>query len=114
MRGSHCIRHWSRTQPTIALSSGEAELGGISKGMSQGIGLRSIAQDLGFDFSLKVRTDATAAIGMSRRLGVGNIRHLDVTLLWVQDHVRSGDVALEKVPGIENSGRLSHEVRQWP
>ena len=102
MRGSHCIRHWSSTQPTIAPSSGQAELGGISKGMSQGIGLRSIAQDLGVDFSLQVRTDATAAIGMSRRLGVGNIRHLDVTLLWVQDHVRSGDVALEKVPGIEN------------
>ena len=31
MRGSHCIKHWSTTQPTIALSSGEAELGGLCK-----------------------------------------------------------------------------------
>ena len=27
LRGQHCIRHWSTTQATIALSSGEAELG---------------------------------------------------------------------------------------
>ena len=104
MRGGHCVRHWSSTQPTIALSSGEAELGGISKGLSQGMGLRSIAADLGFSLRLNLHTDATAAIGMSRRLGVGNIRHLDTALLWVQHHVRAGDVSLFKIPGTENPG----------
>ena len=84
MRGSHCIRHWSTTQATLALSSGEAELTGIAKGIAQAIGLRSIASDLGIQFSLKVRTDATAAMGMSRRLGVGKVRHLDTSLLWIQ------------------------------
>ena len=100
--GGHCLRHWSSTQPTIALSSGEAELGRISKGLSQGIGLLSIAQDLGFDFSLNVKTDATAAIGMSRRLGVGKTSHLDTSLLWVQQHVRDGDVVLENDLGSLN------------
>ena len=33
LRGAHCLRHWSSTQPTVALSSGEAELGGNSKGL---------------------------------------------------------------------------------
>ena len=70
MHGSHCIRHWSSTQPNIALSSGEAELGGLTKGAAQGIGLRSIGTDLGLTFSLKMHTDATAAMGMSRRLGL--------------------------------------------
>ena len=104
MRGTHCIRHWSSTQPTVSLSSGEAELTGIAKGLSHGIGLRSIAADLGLDVNLKLRTDATAAIGMAKRLGVGKVRHLDTSLLWVQEKVRAGDVVLEKVPGVENPG----------
>ena len=49
-----------------------------------------------------MHTDATAAMGMSRRLGVGKIRHLDTALLWIQHKVRSGDVLLTKVPGPEN------------
>ena len=102
MYGGHCLRHWSSTQPTISLSSGEAELGGLSKGAAQGIGLRSIGTDLGLSYSICMHTDATAAMGMSRRLGVGKIRHLDTTLLWVQDKVRSGDIMLCKVPGPEN------------
>ena len=104
MRGTHCLRHWASTQTTIALSSGEAELGGLSKGISHGIGLRSIATDLGIQTKLRLRTDATAAMGMARRLGVGKIRHLDTALLWVQGHVRSGEVLLEKVAGQENPG----------
>ena len=104
LRGTHCLRHWSSTQPTIALSSGEAELGGLSKGIAQGIGLRSIAADLGITLPLTLKTDATAAMGMARRLGIGKIRHLDTALLWVQQAVRSGEVDLQKVAGAENPG----------
>ena len=92
------MRHWSSTQTTIALSSGESELAGIAKGIAHGIGLQSIATDLGISFSLQLRTDATAAMGMCRRLGIGKIRHLDTSLLWVQEKVRSGAVLPEKVP----------------
>ena len=104
MRGGHCLRHWASTQTTIALSSGEAELGGLAKGISQGIGLRSIAADLGIETGLRLKTDATAAMGMARRLGVGKVRHLDTALLWVQGHVRSGEVLLDKIPGQDNPG----------
>ena len=47
LRGQHCIRHWSQTQAIIALSSGEAELGGLAKGIAQAHPLRRIgnAQD---------------------------------------------------------------------
>ena len=41
-------------------------------------------------------------MGMARRLGVGKVRHLDTALLWVQGHIRSGEVTLEKVLGSEN------------
>ena len=47
-------------------------------------------------------TDATAAIGICRRRGLGKIRHLHVADLWVQDRLKRGDFALEKIPGAEN------------
>ena len=96
------LLHWSKTQSTVALSSGEAELGGICRGASRALGLQSVARDLGLPFSLDVLTDATAAIGICRRRGLGKIRHLAVADLWVQDRVRAGDFSLRKVLGSQN------------
>jgi hypothetical protein len=106
--GGHCflngsvVKSWSKTQPTISLSSGEAELHGIGAGIAQGLGLQSVARDLGLEYGIRVHTDATAAIGMCRRRGMGKIRHLDVTDLWIQQKVRSGAVDLVKVAGDVN------------
>ena len=102
MRGSHPIKHWSLTQTTVALSSGEAELNGICRGASIALGLQSISQDLGIPVKIEVLTDATAAIGICRRRGLGKIRHLHVADLWVQDRVQRGDFVLTKVAGSEN------------
>ena len=99
MRGSDLLQHWSATQTTVALSSGEAELSGICRGASKGLGLQSLCRDLGWQFPLTVLTGATAAIGICRRRGLGKIRHLAVADLWVQDKVRARDFALQKVPG---------------
>ena len=52
MLGNHCIRHWSTTQTTISLSSGEAELHGIAKGISHENGMQSICRDLGWHYKL--------------------------------------------------------------
>ena len=102
VRGSHLIKHWSTTQTTVALSSAEAELTGICKGASQGLGLKSVAADLGIDVTLQVMTDATAAIGICRRRGLGKVRDLATADLWVQDRLRKRDFSLEKIPGSEN------------
>ena len=102
MRSSHCLKHWSTTQPTIALSSGEAELGGLCKGAANGIGLRSVARDLGVTLNLEVRSDATAALGIARRLGIGKIRHLDTSLLWIQQKIKDKDLTVSKVLGADN------------
>ena len=96
------VKHWAKTQTTIALSSAEAELGGINLGIQQGLGIQSVAADLGFQYKLRVHTDASAAIGICRRRGMGKIRHLDVADLWAQEKIRSGAVTLVKVAGQEN------------
>ena len=102
MRGGHCIRHWSTTQTTVALSSGEAELTGICKGAATAIGLCAVARDLGIKLKIVLKSDATAALGMSRRLGIGKVRHLDTSLLWIQQKVRDGEVDVQKILGSDN------------
>ena len=96
------IKHWSTTQPTVALSSAEAELTGICKGAAQSLGLQSLAADLGIKLKLKIMSDATAAIGICRRRGLGKVRHLATADLWVQDRLRKKDFTLDKVLGSEN------------
>ena len=46
-----------------------------------------------------VKSDATAAIGIVSRVGLGKVRHLAVADLWVQQAARSGRVSYTKVPG---------------
>ena len=106
MRGKHPIKHWSLTQTTIALSSGEAELGGICRGASIALGLQSLAADLGIKTNIKMYTDATAAIGICRRRGLGKVRHLHVSDLWIQDRLKRGDFTLTKVAGSDNPADL--------
>ena len=106
MVGSHLIKSWSATRTTVALSSGEAELSGLVKGAAQAIGLQSVAVDLGCKWTIVLRSDATAAIGMCRRRGLGKVRHLAVADLWIQDKVKSQELSIEKVPGKENPADL--------
>ena len=69
--GNHIIKTWSTNQAVIALSSGEAEYYALVKSASVAIGVRELAKDLGveYDEGIKLNTDASAAIGISNRVG---------------------------------------------
>ena len=99
MSGTHLLKHWSSTQKTIALSTAEAELGGVVTGAGEGMGMRSMGMDLGLEENLTVHTDASATIGICHRTGLGKLRHVAVGQLWVQEKVRAKDFALVKHPG---------------
>ena len=106
MLGTHQLKHWSSTQGVIALSSAEAELYGIVKAAVQGMGLVSVARDLGEELSMELYTDSSAAQGVCNRKGLGKVRHLDTNLLWVQDKVKSGELIIVKVFGERNPADL--------
>lgn len=102
MLGDCCIKRWSKTQGTISLSSDEAELHGIAHGAAQALEIQSLLKDAGWKVDVHLHSDATAAIGTARRKGLGTIRHLDTTDLWIQDKIRSKKMQLSKVQGTEN------------
>ena len=97
-----CLKTWSTTQTVVALSSGEAEYYAALKGASQGLGMQSMLAELGVDLEVVVHTDANACSGISGRQGLGKLRHIAVTLLWLQDVMKQRRIQLVKVPGTEN------------
>ena len=105
--GAHCLKTWSSTQTTIALSSAEAELYALTKGAAQGLGMMALLSDFGIAVNVIVHTDASAAIGIVRRAGLGKLRHLNVRYLWVQDQVKRELLGLEKVAGAENPADIA-------
>jgi hypothetical protein len=106
MLGQHLVKHWSTTQKVVTLSSGEAELAGIVKGSAEALGLQSLARDLGVEVQIRVHADSSAAIGICKRTGIGRVRHLAVGQLWVQEKIRSEEITLCKVLGLENPADL--------
>ena len=102
MLGRHCVKTWSTTQAVIALSTGEAEIYGLVKGGSQGLGARGIMIDLGVEVSVVLNTDASAARGIALRRGLGKVRHIELNQLWIQDRVGRGDIKVNKVGTHDN------------
>ena len=67
MKGSHCLKTWSKTQALIAKSSGEAELYAVVRGAAEALGMATLAKDLGRNMSIQLHVDAAAAKGMIER-----------------------------------------------
>ena len=101
--GAHCLAHWSRTQATVALSSGEAELNAALKGAAEAIGLEQVLRELGLTPEIVLEGDSSACKGTLAREGAGRQKHLEVRQLWLQEHVKSGRVKYRKIPRDINS-----------
>eukprot|EP00400_MALV-I_sp_L67-5_P001107 gene1107-biopygen217 len=101
--GSHLIKAWSHTQGHVALSSGEAEYYALAKGVAQALGTTHMMVEWGAPAGrIKAYTDATAAKGIASRRGVGKVRHICVTDLWLQEQVQRGSVDIIKVASCNN------------
>ena len=72
----------------MTLSSGEAELVAATKAACEGRGYRNILLDLGGEGQVHLIVDASAAIGMTERRGLGSTKHMDTKWMWIQGAIR--------------------------
>jgi len=100
------LKHWSSTQSSVTLSSGEAEFHGLVKGAAVSLGQQALYEDLGVKVGLRLWTDSSAAVGICSRQGLGKLRHVDTKTLWLQQAVRVGRLEVRKVPGVSNPADL--------
>ena len=96
------VKAWSKTLGIMALSSGASEVAAVVRAATEGMGLQSILSDFDLCGHVAIKSDATAAIGMAHRIGLGKVRHLAVGDLWVQHHVRSGKIRVSNMSELEN------------
>ena len=55
-----------------------------------------------------------AAIGISRRRGLGRVRHIAVGDLWIQEKLREGQLELVKVLGSDNPADIFTKAIERP
>ena len=106
------VKHWSRTQKAKALSSGEAEYYAMVTGCAEGLGMQSLAEDLGWKADIWLWTDSSAAKAIGNRRGLGKLRHAELKWLWVKDIVKEGRVKLKTVKGQRERGRPLDESKE--
>ena len=85
MLGGHLLKSYSRQQKVIALSSAEAETYGIVACSAETLGIQACAKDLGIHLDAGIYADASAALGIVMRRGVGKVRHIRTQSLWLQE-----------------------------
>eukprot|EP00438_Fugacium_kawagutii_P029652 Skav215858 [mRNA] locus=scaffold1507:85913:86695:- [translate_table: standard] len=89
----------SRTQGTIALSSGEAELYSIGQGTSEALFVRNLLTEanLAKAVNITVHTGSTAGKSMATRFGASKkTRHVELRFLYVQELVGKEIIRLKK------------------
>lgn len=97
----------SKTQAVTAKSSAEAELLGVNSGVSEALFVQSLLLDITDEIvSLEALTDSTACMGITSRLGVGRLKHVEVKHLWIQEAVRTRSVNISKVDTLDNLADL--------
>jgi hypothetical protein len=103
MWGRSLLKSWSTTQSTVALSSAEAELYALSKCAQQALSLTSLAADFKVRLSPVIHSDASAALAIVYRTGLGGkTRHVRVQYLWIQGAVQREELNVRKVASREN------------
>ena len=86
--GQHLLEAYVGQEQSVSLSSAESELHQMVQGSARGLHLRNIFEEiLDAPPLVRVGSDASAAIGISARLGAGRVRHLEAKELWIQEKV---------------------------
>ena len=96
------VKTWSSTQATVAQSSGEAEYYAMVWAAAEGLGMRAIMGEMGWEAEVRVWADSSAAKSIASRIGLGKVRHMEVKFLWLQEAVKARKVEVRKVAGSAN------------
>ena len=73
---------------------------------SEGLGIQSVARDLGISCRLNLHLDASATMCLVNRRGLGKANHVDMQNLWIQEASKSGRFATKKVDTSVNPADL--------
>ena len=103
----------SRTQQTLAFSSGEAELYALGVGVAEPLFIHSLIVGAGFSktCSITLFTDSAAGKSMSNPRGTTRkTKHIELRFLFVQELITSGRIAVRKRLGTFEPCRYTYQI----
>ena len=98
---------WSRTQPTVTLSTAEAELYAMGMTIEERQFFQHILEEMGMPSELKLHSNSSAARAVVARRGFVRMRHLAARQLWLQDELRESRLEVMKVPSNDNPALMT-------
>ena len=107
LKGGHCLKVWTTKQQLVSLSTAESELYAEVKAAAEGLGVQSVARDLGRVCGLTLHVDASATMGLGIRRGLGRAKHVDMQSLWIQEASMSGRFDYEALDGLDEAFKQS-------
>ena len=103
-----------RSQKVVTTSSGEAELVALTQTVGEAILVRKAVAFLQGvrpeDVNLVARTDSSVARAIASRNGVGRVKHLATSCLWLQGWVARKELRIAAVPTEVNPADLGTKV----
>ena len=101
----------SKTQATIALSTGEAELLALNTAVAEALFVQNILLDLGYEnVPVPAFTDSSAALGTVSRQA-GRVKHVHFRELWLQQFMKQKWFNVEKIPRAQNlADMMTHQL----
>ena len=119
---------FSRIQHVTSLSSGEAELYGMTAVAAECMYFEGLLTELNFETQRKpvIWSDSTAALAMAGRRGAKKLKHVELRCFVCQDWQRSGRCSFQKVAsedneadvltkflGVETFNRMKQYLEVW-
>ena len=108
MVGGHAVKHSSNLLGATGLNVSECEYYALTHGAAHGLGLRSYTTDLGFEMSLEILSDSSAARAFASRRGLGRQRHVQTRFLWLQ-RVAAAHLSVPRITSQTTSQRQQAE-----
>jgi hypothetical protein len=112
--GNALLHAHARTIIPYSLSSPEAEYYGQVGVAAELLYVHSLIVDMGFSPTMHLLCDASSAIAISKRQGVGKVRHIELRFLWLQDKLAAKVFDIGKVPGWYNPADIGTKILSAP
>ena len=107
---------WTKKQQVVSLFSVEIELYAAVKAASEGLGVQSVAKDLGISCRPNLHLDAPATMCLVSRRGLGKAKHVDAESVDTRGiqvrQVRHEEVRREREPSRLND-ETAAETENW-
>ena len=88
------MKHTSNLQGATGLNVSECEYYALTHGAAHGLGLKAYVADPGFEMSLQMFSDSSAARAFASRRGLGRQRHVQTRYLWLQERVAAAHLTV--------------------